>query len=148
MSEDAKIRFLLERTQHPGLQGQINALIANITTGAVIIYTTAANHLSTAVSDFPEHNNAHRKVTGVTTGTGNDAENEGIYNSVGTIAADRYLPNWGDLSKEDRLKVINARKQLGIEFGKGGKGSEKPVKHTKKGFTKMKKLNKKLKRKI
>ena len=56
MLEDAKIRFLFERTQHTGLQGHVQALKASITTGSAISYTTAANHLSTAVSELPDWN--------------------------------------------------------------------------------------------
>ena len=148
MQDDAKIRFLFERTQHPNLQGHVNALKANITTGADVSFTTAANHLSTAVSELPDYIAAHRKVAGVTTGTGNELGDGGIYNADGSIAADKYIPNWGDLSKEDRLKVINARKKLGIRLGKGGKGSAQKDKGNNKAFKKMKKQNQKLKRKI
>ena len=148
MLEDAKVRFLFERTQHSGLQGHVQALKASITTGTAVSYTTAANHLSTAVSELPEYTSAHRSVAGLTTGTGNDAGGGGIYNDNGTIAADKYIPNWGDLSKEDRLKVLNERKRLGIKLGKGGKGSTTPGKDKSKAFNKLKKENKKFKRKI
>ena len=148
MLEDAKVRFLFERTQHAGLQGHVQALKASITTGTAVPYTTAANHLSTAVSELPDYVAAHRKVAGLTTGTGNDTGGGGIYNADGSIAADKYIPNWSDLSKEDRLKVMNERKRLGIRLGKGGKGTTTPGKDKNKAFNKMKKQNKKFKRRI
>mmetsp|Transcript_31947 Transcript_31947/g.47037 ORF Transcript_31947/g.47037 Transcript_31947/m.47037 type:complete len:113 (-) Transcript_31947:292-630(-) len=101
MLEDAQVRFQFERTQHSGLQGHVQALKATITTGTAVSYTTAANHLSTAVSELPDYIAAHRRVAGLMTGTGIDAGDGGIYNADGTIAADKYIPNWGDLSKED-----------------------------------------------
>ena len=148
MLEDAKVRFLFERTQHSGLQGHVQALKASITTGTAISYTTAANHLSTAVSELPDYIAAHRKVSGLATETGSELSNGGIYNADGTIAADKYIPHWEDLSKEDRQKVINERKRLKIKLGKGGKGSAISGKDKNKAFQKMKKQNKKFKRKI
>ena len=148
MLEDAKLRFLFERTQHTGLQGHVQALKASITTGSAVSYTTAANHLSTAVSELPDYITAHRKVSGVATGPKNDEGAMGIYNPDGSIIADKYLPNWNDLSNEDKSKVINERKRLGIRLGKGGKGSASSGKDTNKAFKKLKKQNKKFKRRI
>ena len=53
MSDDAKIRFLFKRVQHPNLQGAIEALKARLSTNDAITYTQAANHLSTAASELP-----------------------------------------------------------------------------------------------
>ena len=120
-----KLGGLFESTQHHSFQSQLNALKANVTTEAVVTYTPTANHLSTAVSELPEYNNAHRKVAGVTAGIGNDAENEGfIILTVQLLQIDTIQT--GEISqKEDKIKVINARKQLGIKLSKGGKGSAK-----------------------
>ena len=56
MEEDAKIRFIFRKVQHPVLDKTIEALKATIATSpaGTITYTTAANHLSTAVSEIPE----------------------------------------------------------------------------------------------
>ena len=54
MKEDAKLRFLFDKTQHPSLTATVAVLEAPITAGATISYTTAANHLSTAVSKLTE----------------------------------------------------------------------------------------------
>ena len=120
MLEDAKVRFLYQRTQHSGLHGHVQALKASITTGTAVSYTAAANHLSTAVSELPDYIATHRKVSGLATETGSELSNGGIYNADGTIAADKYIPHWEDLSKEERQKVINERKRLKIKLGKGG----------------------------
>ena len=71
MSDEAKVRFLFRKVQHAGLRSYIDALKATHTTGTVISYTMAANHLSTAVSELPEYlaKNA-RNVSGVQTGGG------------------------------------------------------------------------------
>ena len=55
MSDEAKVRFLILKVQHAGLRSSIDALNATQTTGTVISYTMAANHLSTAVSKLPEY---------------------------------------------------------------------------------------------
>ena len=59
MTEDVKLWFLFEKTQHPTLVAQVFALEAQSTTGATISYTTAAHHLSTAVSKLPEFLSKH-----------------------------------------------------------------------------------------
>ena len=53
MSDEAKVRFLFQKVQHAGLRSSSDALKATQTTGTVISYTMAANHLSTAVSKLP-----------------------------------------------------------------------------------------------
>ena len=88
MTEDAKLRFLFDKTQHPTLAAQVAALEAQITAGANISYTTAANHLSTAVSRLPEFLSKNRVIGAVTSsGTGS------IYKEDGSIIADQYIPN-------------------------------------------------------
>ena len=106
MTEDAKLRFLFDKTQHPTLAAQVAALEAQITAGANISYTTAANHLSTAVSRLPEFLSKNRVIGAVTSsGTGS------IYKEDGSIIADQYIPNWNELSAEDRSKVMAEKKE-------------------------------------
>ena len=52
MEEDAKMRFLFKNMQHSGLDADIAALKASITTNpaGTITYSTVYNHFSTAVS--------------------------------------------------------------------------------------------------
>ena len=56
MEEDAKIRFLFKNIQHSGLEADIAAMKASITTSqpGTITYSTVCNHMSTAVSQLPE----------------------------------------------------------------------------------------------
>ena len=55
MLEGAKLQFLFDRTHHASLQVQVEALKANITTGTPVTYTTAENHLTTAVSQLVDY---------------------------------------------------------------------------------------------
>ena len=71
MLEDAKLRFLFDRTQQSSLQVQVEALKANITTGTPVTYTTATNHLITAVSQLADYVVKYRIAGAVGTGTGN-----------------------------------------------------------------------------
>jgi hypothetical protein len=88
--------------------------------GAAVTYTMAANHLSTAVSELPEHIAKNRNVSGV--GTNDKKGSSDIYNDDGSIITG-HIPNWRSLSKQDRNIVINERKRRGIKGGKnGGKG--------------------------
>ena len=147
MEEDAKIRFLFKNVQHSGLQSDIAALKASITTSAVgtISYTTVCNHLSTAVSQLPEFILKGRNVSGVVTYSGSQS----IYKTDGSINANEWIPNWNDLSFEDKKKVIAERKKLGIRLGAGGKGDNKSGGVAKGNpLFKAKKKNSKFKRKI
>lgn len=126
MAEDAKIRFLFKRIHHEKLKASVEALRAQITAGVNITYTMAANHLSTAVSEFPEYIAKNRSIAGVSK-TGDDDGEDGsasIYNADGTINTG-YIPNYRSLSQSDRDKVDAERKRLGISrpSGKKGKGS-------------------------
>eukprot|EP00957_Ditylum_brightwellii_P206430 15348383-Ditylum_brightwellii.AAC.1 len=55
MEEDAKIRFLFKKIIKQGLQATVEALKVRITIGGPrsVSYTSATNHLSTAVSKLP-----------------------------------------------------------------------------------------------
>ena len=139
------MRFLFDKTQHPTLAAQVAALEAQITTGANISYTTAANHLSTAVSRLPEFLFKNRVIGAVTSSvTGS------IYKEDGSIIASRYIPNWNELSAKDRSKVKAESKRLNIRLGKGGKGHQNPNggKNSGQSSKALKKQNNKFKRQI
>ena len=57
-------------------------------------YTTAANHLSTAVSEFPSYVSMNMSVSAVSTGGGDQYS---AYKRCGTINT-VYIPNWVSLS--------------------------------------------------
>ena len=117
MLEDARVCFIFEKVHYGGLQVQIEALKASITTGTAVSYTTAANHLSTAFSQFKEYTVKNRVISGVEACGTSDV----IHDPNGRIIFDRWIPNWGSLSNEDRKKVMSENKRLGISVGKGGK---------------------------
>ena len=120
MADDAKIRFLFKKIQHPGLQTAIAALCVQMNLGTAVTYTMAANHLSTAVSELPEHIAKNRNISGV--GTNEKKGSSDIHNEDGSIITG-HIPNWRNLTKQDRDIVINERKRRGIKGGKnGGKG--------------------------
>ena len=152
MAEDAKVRFLFKKVQHKDLQPAIEALQAQITAGSNITYTRAANHLATKVSTLPEYLSKHRTVAGVVAGsTGGGDGNPSIYNADGTINTG-YIPNWASLSNDDKDKVRQERKRLGIKrpSGRKRKGSE-GAGETKADANRVKQLvaqNKKYKRSI
>ena len=146
MTDEAKVRFLYKKVQHSGLRGTIDALKAQQTAGAVITYTMAANHLSTAVSELPEYLSKNRNVSGVATNN-SSSDGKGIYDADGKIITG-HIPHWRSLSKEERSKVFAERKKLGAKGGiKKGKGNGTP----KSDANRMKQLadqNKKYKRQV
>ena len=64
MTEDAKLRFLLKKIDHPGLSKTIEAMKTKIATETpgTVTYTTVANHLSIAVSELPDYLARNRTV--------------------------------------------------------------------------------------
>ena len=81
-------------------------------------YTTAANHLTTSVSQPADYVAKSRVAGAVGTGTGN----AGITNSDGnSINVDSWILNWNQLSKGDRDKILDERRKKGVKLGKGGK---------------------------
>ena len=75
------------------------------------MYTEAANHLTSAVSELPEYLLAHhvsslKRIRGGGSEKGkNKFKWDSIYANDGTIFTG-YYSNWKSLSKEDRNKVI------------------------------------------
>ena len=110
MADDAKVRFLFKKIQHPSLQNAIEALKAQQTSGTKVTYTMAANHLSTAVSELPEFLSKNRNISATTT----DKVNPAILNSDGTINTG-HIPTWRSLPQKDRDIVNNERKARGAK---------------------------------
>lgn len=142
MSDEAKVRFLFRKVQHEGLRNSIEALKALETTGAVITYTMAANHLSTAVSQLPEYlaKNA-RNVSGVQFKAGNGTGGGGIHNEDGSVITGD-IPHWTSLSYEQKKIVFAERKRLGIQRNGRRKRAGGRGKKTKSGSNKLKQLQK------
>ena len=115
LTENAKVRELLKRVQNNQLQDTIKALRVRFDLDW-ILYTEAANHLTSAVSELPEYLLAccvsslkHIRGGGSEKGK-NKFNRDSIYADDGTIFTGDYS-NWKSLSKEDRDKVITERKK-------------------------------------
>ena len=87
-----------------------NGIPALITTSLPITatYVTAANHLSTAVSELPEYISRSRNVSQV---TWTDTKNPAIHNADGSIKTGE-IPDWAQLTYNDKKKVFAERKRL------------------------------------
>ena len=152
MSEDAKIRFLFKRVQHPSLQGAIEALKARLATNDVITYTQAANHLSTAVSELPDFIAKNRAISGIASALTTNPINKSseIYNADGSIITG-HIPTWRNLSQAERNVVIAERERLGLGKDKSGKGKSSRSKEDSAISNRLKQLaesNKRMKRQI
>ena len=123
-TENAKLRELFKRVQHPQLQDTVKALKVRFDMEG-IMYTQAANHLTAAVLELPEYH-LTRKVSASSSGTprirggggsnhnsnikkkgGMQAPNKGVLMSDGLVFTGYYL-NWSELSKEDKQCVLDS----------------------------------------
>ena len=106
-TEDAKVRFLLKKTQCPGLSDAIAALKTRLSTEppGTITFAVASNHLASCVSELPEYVAKNRTISAVKL-----APNEGIKKPDGSIHTGFY-PNWRSLSKEQKDQVAAERKK-------------------------------------
>ena len=128
LSEQAKVRMLLKKVEHPQLQDSIGALRVRATMDG-ITFTECANHLSAQVSELPDQQST-RKIAG----TGSDRSSKGEAKRIrgGGAGADKrkgikmpdgsiwtgFYSDWKELSQDDRQAVMDARKK---NKGKGGK---------------------------
>ena len=135
ITEQAKVRMLLKKVEHPQLQDSIGALRVRATMDG-ISFTKCANHLSAQVSELPDQQSA-RKIAGTGSDrkrkTGNDikrirgggnaengAKRKGIHMPDGSVWTEFYS-DWDQLSKEDRQMVIETRQK---NKAKGGRGRQ------------------------
>ena len=119
MQEDAKLRLLFDCTRNSSLQVQVEDLKSNITTGTKLTYTTAANHLTTPVSQLTNYDAKSRVADSVGTGTNNSGITDSDGNSINVYS---WIPNWNQLSKGDCDKILAERRRKCVKLGKGGKG--------------------------
>lgn len=110
-SEAMKLRFLLERVQHPELKAAIAAIKVANSRGEETTFTTAANHLASELSstqDFQTSQQRRSNVSVITQGEGSG----GIYRDGKIFTG--FHKDWNKLSKEDRDKVEAERVRLGV----------------------------------
>ena len=151
MAEDAKLRFLFKRIQHPELKNAIEALKVRLAT-ETLSYTQAANHLSTAVSELPEYLSKNRAISSANTSNPNNNDNKksAIHKEDGSIITG-HIPNWRNLSQADRNKVFAERERLGISKRKNGTDRSTPGNANAANANRIKQIteqNKKYKRQI
>ena len=138
-TENAKLRELFKRVQHPQIQDTVKALKVRFDMEG-ITYTQAANHLTATVSELPEYH-LTRKVSASSSGTprirggggsnrnsnikkkgGIQALNKGILMSDRSVFAG-YYPNWSELSKEDKQRMLDSRSKK----KNGGVGNKQQI---------------------
>ena len=124
ISDQAKVRILLKKVEHPQLQDAIGALRVRATIGGGITFTECANHLSAQVSELPDHQSTPRKVSGTgSTRIGKSSDSKRIRGGNGSSSSGKrngiYMPDgsvwtgfyseWNQLSKDDRQTVLDTR---------------------------------------
>jgi hypothetical protein len=124
ISEQAKVRMLLKKVEHPQLQDAVGALRVRAQMDG-ITFTECANHLSAIVSELPDHQ-ISRKVSATDSksrgvgvkhirGGGRPASNpgskrKGINMPDGTIWTG-YYSDWDKMSDTDKQTVMDTRKK-------------------------------------
>ena len=136
-SENAKIRELFKRVQHPQLQDTVKALKVRFGMED-LAYTQAANHLTTAISKLPEFHStcqiAAARICGGSADTGNHnkynnsarkgAPKSGIRTADGKIFTEFYK-HWRTLTDDVKQHVIEECKHKGNKKGTGGTKNNK-----------------------
>ena len=126
MAEQAKIRMLFEKINHPELKQAIAALevqhdMNNMT------YVQITNHLATAVSKFDTKQVKFRGVSAAKTEKakheGKGPKNGGVYMPDGSVFTGFY-PNWRELSEEKQNKVKATREKKKLAKKSSSKVSE------------------------
>ena len=120
VTEQAKVRMLLKKIQHPQLQNAVSALRIRAQLDSVT-FTECANHLAAMVSELPD-NHLTRKVSAVDSksskakrirggGASNGAasKRKGIHMPDGSVWTG-YYSDWEKMSDTDKETVIATRK--------------------------------------
>ena len=112
--EQAKVRILLKKVEHPQLQDAVNALRVRATMDGAT-FTECANHLSAQASELPDQQSTRKiaatgskatptkRIRGGGSG-GNGGKRTGIHMPDGSVWTGFYS-DWDQLSKEDRQTV-------------------------------------------
>ena len=132
---DAQLRFLLDKTVHPGLKACISSLRVQITTQpGTVTFATAANHIAAIVTTLPDYKALNRKIGAIGSGSsaaGGSGESYGGTDIVyidGKMWTGRYQ-DWNAMSSDVRNKITNERKRTGkygdepYRQGRGGRGA-------------------------
>ena len=125
MSEEAKVRFLLKKIQHPQLEAVVESLKTRMTTDppGTITVPLCCNHVASAVSELPDYVAKNRNISSINAEGKAMAPASGINLSDGSIWTGFY-PNWNSLSKEDKDKVFEERKAKRAKKKSSGSGAD------------------------
>lgn len=152
MAEEAKVRFILKKVQHPQLANAVETMRSKLATDApgTVTVATVSNYLASRVSELPDYIAKNRNISSV--GTQGDDGEANIYKEDGSINVG-YYPKWRKLSQDQKDKVIEERKRRGLDKnknndGKGGKGNKKQIQNLKKLLRKGKRKIASLKKKV
>jgi hypothetical protein len=132
ITEQAKVRMLLKKVEHPQLQDAVSAL--RIRAGMDgITFTECANHLSAIVSELPDHQ-LSRKVSatdskikvkhirgGGRSERADPSKRKGIHMPDGSVWTG-YYSDWDKMSDGDKQVVMDTRKK---NRAKGGTPNKK-----------------------
>ena len=126
MAEDAKIRVLFEKINHPQLKDAIAALEVQRDINKMS-YEQITNHLITKVSKFDDVSGGKfkgRNLSSVSAGQKSKGPvNGGIHMPDGSIWTGFY-PNWKQMSEDKQAKVKAAREKKKLNKKKDAKVSE------------------------
>ena len=153
MTEEAKVRFILRKVQHPQLANPVETMRSrnSLRPGGLTV-AEVSNYLAARVSELPDYLARNRNISTVNL-SNNSSPESGIYDPDGNIFTG-YYPNWHQITESDREKVVSARKSKGIGNNRGkmnGKTSgkrndvkklQKIIAKGKRKIASLKKLNK------
>ena len=121
ITEQAKVRMLLKKIQHPQMQNAVSALHIRAQLDSVT-FTECANHLSAIVSELPDHQ-LNRKVSatdskhkakrirgGGASSGGLASKCKGIHMPDGSVWTG-YYSDWDKLSDADKETIMETRKK-------------------------------------
>ena len=109
MTENAKLRELFKRTKHTQLTESVKAFEVRYDMDG-LTYTQAANHLTAAVSQLPDHQMARGISNVKTTGGGGNkqaricCDGNSIYATDGTIWTGHY-DEWATMKDVDKERI-------------------------------------------
>ena len=120
ITEQAKVRMLLKKIQHPQMQNAVSALRIRAQLDSVT-FTECANYLSAIVSELPDHQ-LNRKISAADTkpkakrirggGSSNNlaSKRKGIHMPDGSVWTG-YYSDWDKMSDADKETVMETRKK-------------------------------------
>ena len=122
ISEQAKVRMLLKKVEHPQLQDAVGALRVRASMDG-ITFTECANHLSAQVSELPDNQSASKisaagsdrskdikRIRGGGSKAVDNSKRKGIYMPDGSVWTG-YYSDWTQISQEDKQVVLDTRKK-------------------------------------